>query len=57
MKTVRNDEHFRFSPGKHKKKKKNPVRVHVATTTEESVKPFHYKKQANMPEFCLGECI
>lgn len=40
--------------GKPTKKKKNSVRVHVATTTQESVKPFHYKRQGNM-EFCLGE--
>ncbi|XP_067938714.1 uncharacterized protein [Watersipora subatra] len=35
------------------KKKKNPVRVHVSTSTHESVRPFQYKKQPNF-EFCLG---
>ena len=46
---------YGFDIGEPRRRKKNTVRVHVSTTTEESVKPFQYKKQPDM-EFCLGEC-
>ncbi|KAF6025081.1 hypothetical protein EB796_016608 [Bugula neritina] len=35
------------------RRKKGSVRVHVSTTTQDSVKPFQYNKQSDM-EFCLG---